>query len=171
MVLDEGSDHNPEIARMLVKLKKPEQKTNTPSLGKIPASAFKDNYMVEVRNRYEVLAEEDETLTTSIEESITKEYNRLRDSIIYAAKEIKHEKPKNKKPWITQEILNQMAERKKKKNTPEYRALNRQIQRNCEIAHEMWLEERCEEIEENSRLGQAKLIHEEIIKISPAKSE
>ena len=62
-----------------------------------------------------------------------------------------------------------MAERKKKKNTPEYRALNRQVQRNCEIAHEMWLEERCEEIEENSRLGQSKLMHEEIKNISGKK--
>ena len=166
---DVGSDHNPVIARMKVKLKKPEMKTNKPSLGKIPASAFKDNYMVEVKNRYEVLAEEDCTLTIPIEESITKDYNRLRDSIISADKEVKYEKPKNKKPWITQEILDQMAERKKKKNTPEYRALNKKIQRNCEKAHETWLEERCEEIEENSRLGQARLMHEGIKNITGKK--
>ena len=153
----------------MVKLKKPEQKTNTPSLGKIPVSAFKDNYMIEVNNRYEVLAEEDETLTMSIEEYITNEYNRLRDSFISATKEVKYQKPKNKKPWITQEILDQMTDRKKKKHTPEYRTLNRQIHRSCEIAHEKWLEERCEEIEENSRLGQARLMHEGIKNIAGKK--
>ena len=69
---DMGSDHSPVLARMLIKLKKPEQKTNTPCPGKIPSSVFTDNYMVEVTKRYELLADGHETLTTYIEESITK---------------------------------------------------------------------------------------------------
>ena len=75
---------------------------------------------------------------------------------------MKYKRPENKKPWITEDILQQMAERKKKKNTPEYKALNRQIQRNCEAAHEQWLNERCAEIESHHYTGQSKQMHEEI---------
>ena len=81
-----------------------------------------------------------------------------------AAKDIRYVKPANKKPWITQQILEQMAERKKKKNTSEYRSLNREIQRNCEKAHEKWIEERCAEIEKHSKLGRSKIMHDEIKK-------
>jgi len=60
---------------------------------------------------------------------------------------MKYKIPENIKPWVSEDILQQMAERKKKKNTPEYKALNRHIRRNCETAHEQWLNERCAEIE------------------------
>ena len=86
---------------MKVKLKKPEQKGNNTSLGKIPASAFKENFMVEVRNRFEVLAEEDEPLTDNIEETITRDYLRLKNSITSTVKNMKYKRPENKKPWIT----------------------------------------------------------------------
>ena len=46
---DVGSDHNPVIARITVKLKKPDQRSNDTSLGKLPASAFTENFMVEVK--------------------------------------------------------------------------------------------------------------------------
>ena len=62
-----------------------------------------------------------------------------------------------------------MAERKKKKNTPEYRSLNREIQRNCEKAHEKWLEDSCAEIEKHSKLGRSKLMHDEIKKLTGKK--
>ena len=161
-ILTVGSDHNPVIARMKVKLKKPEQKGSSISLGKILASAFKDNFMVEVKNRYEILTEEDEPQTDDIEVKITSDYLRLKNSITFAVKNMNYKRPENKKPWITEDILEQMAERKKKKNTPEYKALNRQIQRNCEAAHEQWLNERCAEIESHHYTGQSQQMHEEI---------
>ena len=85
---DIGSDHNPVIARITVKLKRPDQKSNDISLGKLPDSAFTDNFRVEVKNRFEVLANEDEPQNLTVEETITKDYARLKDSIISAAKDI-----------------------------------------------------------------------------------
>ena len=143
--------------------------TNDTCMGKIPASAFKDNFMVEVKNRYEILAEENDTQCDTIEQKITCDYSRLKDSITTTVKNLNYKRPGNKKPWITKDILDQMTERKKKKNTPEYKAISRQIQRNCEAAHEKWLEERCTEIESSNNLGRSKQMHEEIKRITGKK--
>ena len=56
---DIGSDHNPLIARVSVRLKRAAPKVQRKELidwGKLANKEMKDKYLVDVKNRYEVLS-------------------------------------------------------------------------------------------------------------------
>ena len=58
-------------------------------------------------------------------------------------------------PWMTEEILDMMEERRKKKrNEDEYHSLNKRIHKECIKAKEKWMDEKCCEIEDLDRLNQ-----------------
>ena len=59
-------------------------------------------------------------------------------------------------PWMTDEILLLMDERRawKGRNEQEYKNLNRIIHRECKNAKERWLEKRCSEIEDLEKRDQ-----------------
>ena len=55
--------------------------------------------------------------------------------------------------WMTEEILRKMERRRKsKRNTLEYRRLDREIRRECTDARDSWLNEKCDEIETLSNI-------------------
>jgi hypothetical protein len=63
----------------------------------------------------------------------------IRDSIIFGYENARKKDKKSKKPWMTDEILNIMTERKQAKNTPRYEMLDKQIQQKCKETKEAWL--------------------------------
>ena len=73
---------------------------------------------------------------------------------------------KNKKPWISTDILDMMEKRKKAKNTQSYDEINRQVKRACKIAKENWLEEQCQEKENLEKQHLTWQMHEKIRRVT-----
>lgn len=89
-------------------------------------------------------------------------WQRLRDSMISSAKKIigYEEKTRAKKPWVTDEVIRKIAERRKWKSVSsedgrkQYRKLNNEIRRITERARNQWWETACRDIEDLSKKGQ-----------------
>ena len=62
-------------------------------------------------------------------------------------------KRKKKKPWMTENILNLMDDRRKVKNTDEhrYQEINKRIRKECLLAKEEWMDENCTKIEQMAK--------------------
>ena len=69
---------------------------------------------------------------------------------------------KNKKPWVSTDILDMMEKRKRAKNTQRYDEINRQVKRACKISKETWLEAQCQEIENLEKQHLTRQMHETI---------
>ena len=145
---DIGSDHNPVIAKIKIKLKKLQKavkKTPKVDIAKLKTEEIQRNYFIEVTNRYSVLsADSNEDLNE--EEIIEHEYNCLKESIIHGNESAPKIEKKCKKLWMTEEILVLMDERKKAKmkNQKEYVKLHNTIKKKCKEAKESFLAEKCE---------------------------
>ena len=108
---------------------------------------MRQQFAVEVNNMFDSLEHEVteqeyekdrlDILWTNIEEGIQKAAHNILQNIV----------KKNKKPWISTDILDMMEKRKRAKNTQSYDEINRQVKRACKIAKENWLEEQCQEVE------------------------
>ena len=151
---DVSSDHVPVVAIIRLKLKhlrkpKCKPKKNTELLGKDDEMTKK--YAVEVQNRYAVLKAEVDG------GSAEEEWNILAEAIRHGVQEvIPDNRRRKKKPWMTEEILEMMDERRQLKGRDEvqYRIKNREIHRECNRKKEQWLNEQCEEVEELCRTHQ-----------------
>ena len=74
----------------------------------------------------------------------------IKDSIIQVQKNIiGHVNNNKRKPWMTNEILELMNERRKYKiqDPIRYKILHKEIRRKCREARESWLSDKCKEIE------------------------
>lgn len=68
-----------------------------------------------------------------------------------------------KQEWMTSEILELMAERRKQKNNlPKYKTINNFIRRKCRDATETWLSEKCTEIENLQKKHDTFNVHKKI---------
>ena len=120
--------------------------------------------MINVQNKFESLSIEcrEQYRRETPGEKIDNKWQCLKESIEHtndlAPKKVKQAKQK----WMTDEILNLMDQRKKAKNTPEYRGLNRRVQKECRKAKENWIASKCEQIEGFNRNNATKRMHEEI---------
>lgn len=107
-----------------------------------------ERYAVVVQNRYAVLQDEVE------HDGAEEQWNNLAEAIQKGLKEvIPDSRRRKKKPWMTEEILEMMDERRHLKGRDEvqYRIKNTEIQRECSRRKEQWLNEQCEEVEELCR--------------------
>jgi len=101
-------------------------------------------------------------------------WNNIRSVINEAAmKVVGHQKRVTaKKPWVTQEMLKKMEERRKFKsdNTESgrkmYRRLNNELRRETERAREIWWESECRELEELDRRGRSDIVYAKVKKLS-----
>src|SRR5438132_9604890 len=102
---DCNSDHLPVICNIKTKLRKLKKNNINAKLDldKLRTSpAIQENYIIEVRNRFDVLSLNEDTTT----------WNNFRDSLVESAKEIIPKMPKrSKNKWMTDEILNLRRER------------------------------------------------------------
>ena len=146
---DIGSDHNPVVATVKINLKriKKKEKMEQFNLDMLKDEHMWQQYAVKVNNifdciEHDVTGQEYENdrvdiLWTNIKEGIQNAAHNILPKIV----------KKNKKPWISTDILDMMETRKRAKNTQSYDEINRQVKRACKIAKENWLEEQCQEIE------------------------
>ena len=144
---DCGSDHKPVIVTMQTKLKrinrKPKgQRWDLQSL-KCKKEEFSKCTDENIRNMSQTKLNTEER------------WNRLKDTMKNSAMKIVGKKQKeSKQPWMTEEILQKMEERRTQKNTisqQEYKAITRRIQKECRNAKEKYLQNKCSEIEHLDR--------------------
>ena len=127
---DYDSDHAPVLCKLLVKLrklKKPQLQTKFNIMKLKPDKELKDQFVIEVKNRFDGLAEltEAEELFEKMKESLNE---------VMADKVPKMQKKQHKK-WMTEEILNLLEDRRKaKSNIDLYKTLNTQIKDTCNKA-------------------------------------
>ena len=133
---DCDSDHVPVVATVKVKLKKLEKKKPKIQLqlGILQKNPdLQQQYMVEVKNRYEVLQTDDDNSNEEdpeSEESIEKDWSRIQTALTEtASKVIPEVQRKARKKCMTDDTLKDMDERKewKDKNEDKYKELNRRM--------------------------------------------
>ena len=96
------------------------------------------------------------------------DWRRLQDSLVGAANEVVPREPQGgRQPWMTEEILELMEERKKVKNVSgnRYKELDRIIRIECKERREKWLQAKCNEVKQLERMD-ARLMAEEIREIA-----
>ena len=124
---------------------------------------MRQQYAVEVNNIFDCLENEVfeqeyrvDILWTNIKEGIQKAATGILPKIV----------KKNKKPWISTDILDMMEKRKRAKNTQDYDEVNRQVKRACKVAKENWLEEQCQELENLEKQHLTRQMHEKIRRVT-----
>ena len=110
---------------------------------------MRENYMIKVSNTYDVLLEngKEQYEQNDTEGKIDTKWNIFKESILTGNKDLPKKPKKASQPWITQEILDLMSERKAKKNTSEYITIDKKIQQQCRKEKDKWLNHKCRMIE------------------------
>lgn len=172
---DIGSDHNPVVATINIKLKKCDK--NARRQPKIDYSALKkpdikQKYAVAVQNKYDALlaetVEQQQCEANDIDVNLV--WHHIKNSIQQGADMLPKKRTNTRKPWMTEEILERMAERKKLKHkAAEYHQINKTIDSACRIAKETWYNEKCEVIENLSKSHQTRTMHQKIKEITNKK--
>ncbi|XP_060533802.1 craniofacial development protein 2-like [Cylas formicarius] len=146
---DIGSDHSPVIARVrpkwkIIKRPKPPGK---PDVGLLMDVTIKQKVSQEL-NEHLANASRDLALTTDVD-STWKAIKDILNGSVEA--NLKPTPKRNRREWMTGEILNLMDSRRECKaanDINKYRHLNRIIRTKIKSAKEHWIEDRCSEIEE-----------------------
>ena len=142
-----GCDHVPVVAEMKVKLKKIKKKRR---IRKDWNQLRTDSRVRETYTREAIRRFEAHTHTGVGPEDINHDWRRLQESMVGAAEEIvPRERQERRQPWMTQDILDLMEERRQFKNVPgnRYKELDRIIKFQCKEKREEWLQAKCLEIE------------------------
>jgi hypothetical protein len=165
---DIGSDHNPVIMTLSVKLKHPKKKQVNAQLdmNMLKDTIIREKYNITVQNRYQELMNEG---TPQDQDDIEKQWTALRESMTKAAEENLPKKAREKKqPWMTNEILEKMKKRKKTKNVDpvRYSQLKKEIEKECTKAKEEWWNKKCEEVEQLEAKHESRAMHEKIKEIT-----
>ena len=138
---DCGSDHIPVICKLRLKLRKLQKPKTSPQIDfdQLRDETIKSKYAVAVKNRFDVLEQEEGKTTWEIfKESFVESANKI----------IPLKKRLSKNSWMTDDILNMMRERQKAtRNSTNYKNLNKEIKMKCKDAKEIWLNQQCEQIE------------------------
>ncbi|KAG1651907.1 Craniofacial development protein 2 [Nymphon striatum] len=165
---DINSDHSPVIANMHIKLKKATTKSKKVAKYDLEALKVKEiqkKYLVEVRNKYEALLESQEQVQFEVRENcrIERKWEYLKTSIHHGCSTTLLRKEKTaKQPWMTEEILQLMEDRKHSKNSPKYHVLDKEIDRRCRKAKEHWLNSKCDKIEQLELENRTRDMHQEV---------
>ena len=163
---DCGSDHNPVICKLKVRLKKLKMIKREQQLDYYQLQNnqdIKNIYAIEVKNRFSVLEQEGNNTTWEV----------FKEALVETAKETIPKKTKqSKNKWMTEEILRMMRRRQampQRRNSDEYKQLHREIRKKCREAKEEWLKNECAEIEKGKETD-SKAMHKRIKDLTGAKT-
>ena len=152
---DVGSDLNPVIMKMKLKLKIPENKKNTClrfDVSRLKDDEVRTQYAVTTKNRFECLmattvmeaGPKNLTPQKNVDKHSTDLKSAINEGKVTILPRIKREA---KQPWMTTEILDLMKDRKYHKGKPTYREIDEVIKRKCKDAQEAWHNDKCAEID------------------------
>lgn len=157
---DIGSDHNPLVAQLRVRLKKISRHNKSDRVN-IDALKDKDKKLelcTQLNNNIKSLKEHIGNRGTD------EIWSDLRDTAKETTLEILGKASRYKgKDWMTSEILQLMEDRRLQKNNKEnYYGINRIIKREIKKAKEKWINEQCSEIETLERKHDSFHLHKKI---------
>ena len=162
---DCGSDNNPVICKLKVRLKKLKMIKREQQLDYCQLQNnqdIKNIYAIEVKNRFSVLEQEGNNTTWEV----------FKEALVETAKETIPKKTKqSKNKWMTEEMLRMMGRRQAipQRNSDEYKQLHREIRKKCREAKEEWLKNECAEIEKGKETD-SKAMHKRIKDLTGAKT-
>ena len=146
---DCNTDHNPVVAEVKVRLKKHQnEKKKTIRVINIlkENQSIKECSVIKTMNRYEVLMEMEG-------EDVQQLWTKLQTAVEEACDELHKMKRRKKKPWMTENILKLMDDRRKVKNIDEhrYQEIKKIIHKEWLLAKEEWMDENCTKIEQMAK--------------------
>ena len=168
---DADTDHNMVMIKMRVKFKKVMKgkmlkKWNLTGLkNDLKCMNFRDRVDMALCNDLE--PEQEQT-------DINNTWRQLKEAITASAEQtIGYNVQKRiRKPWVTQEMLDKMNERRKWKNITsdegkrQYRKLNNQLRRETDKAKELWWKEQCDTLEKFNRENRSDQLYRKIKEIT-----
>lgn len=141
---DLASDHNPLVATVQLRLKRLQK---TPMTPKINLDKLKDDAVKE-----EIIQELNANISNKTKPMVTPEdeWQHIKRTFQDVTNKLKDTTQKKKKPWMTEEILQLMDERRKVKtrNKQKYIELHRTIRKKIRETKAKFLDEECKEIEQ-----------------------
>ena len=160
---DCDSDHIPVISKMRINLKRLKKGKYQPKfeVGFLKTNKdLKEKFVIEVKNKFQLLEVEDLTDTDEL-------WNGIKTSLNEAIQEnIPQKSRKENKKWMTNEVLGLMEERRLYKSDVEkHKTLTKKIKKKCNEAKEKWINDQCLEIE-IKQTSDSKFIHEKIKEVS-----
>ena len=170
---DIGSDHNPVVANIKIKLKIPRKSDHKPGVDitALRQPEIKEEFALKVKNKFERLMAEGCEQTPENLEGDKSEWECLKQAITDVQGELLPPKKKEaRQHWMTQEILDLMETRKAKKGTGEYQNIDKLIRNKCREAKENWANKKCQRIEMLSYKNQTREMFNEIKQIQPMKN-
>ena len=143
-------DHVPVVAVMKVKLKKVNKRKTCKVRNEwkdLNGEQLRRKYLVDVKNTYEVLGED---VSEDEEEGVEREWRILQKTLVETAENVLPEKARTtRQPWMTQDILSLMDERRRwKLNTAKYRELDKEIKKKCRERREERILQKWDEIDD-----------------------
>jgi len=163
---DCGSDHNPVMCKMRVKLKAIRKSKNIPKFQLEVLrkdNNIREQFAVSVRNKFSIL----EAVTTAEEK-----WQNLKQCITEAMEEnVPTTKRKEDKKWMTKEILDLMENRRKaKQDCTKHKSIDKLIKEKCNVAKEEWINQQCQLIEDANKTD-FKFMHKKIKEVSNKKPQ
>ena len=131
----------------------------------LKSNSYTARYNIEIRNRFDAFHIEELEQQSNQEEHIEDIWIKVKESIIATTKGLLPLKAKrNNQPWMTDNILGKMDERKAYKNVDrnKYNKLNKKILNDCRKAKETWFNRQCEKKEELEKHHNLKELHAKI---------
>lgn len=176
---DIWSDHHLILAtlriKVLVNKKKQLCASRKLDIGKLRAPIIREQYCIELRNRYQKLAD-DGALNAGVENT----WKNIRDAIRETGENILGYRNKQKKEWMSEETWEKVSRRKNLKQKydnsrtraqkqiafQEYSEANRNVKRYVRRDKRRWVDELAQEAEEAARQGNSKKLYDITRKLS-----
>ena len=161
---DIGSDHNPVIANCLVKFKTTRKKKINK---KIDIEKLRDDKLIQkLKSKCSGLIKTEEIEANGIEAA----WSNIKNGAMKAAQETLGKTERRKcKPWMTDEILDLMEDRRLAKiggDNTKYKEIQRNVRRKVKEAKLNWVTEQCEEAEELIKIHDSFNFHKKIKEIT-----
>ena len=113
---------------------------------KLSNSENKENYPIEVKNKFECLSLECDEQSEKSTPAVEKKWKCLKESILHANENAAPKlERKVKQKWMTDQIIEKMEKCNKAKNSPRCDQLNREIKKMSKEEKEKWYNNKCEE--------------------------
>jgi len=132
---------------------------------------LKLEYAIKTENKFAALNDEGEENNTPLD--IENSWTSMKEILLTTAEEVLGKKKKTKNtPWMTDEILELIAERRKfKRNEPEHKKRHKEIQKRCRKEKEKWLNDKCEEVEYLRKKHQDRDMHKKLKEVTYYKNQ
>ena len=167
---DIGSDHDLVMMTMKIKLMKQMKKGNGRiryNVHNLRETHTREKYQLMLKNKFAPLIVSEEEDVEKLASEFTKVMNETAEEVLGKQRQIK-------KPWITNEILEQCDKRRKLKGDrfknetklDEYRKANRNTRKAIRSAKNQWVEEQVNELEKNMEKNNSRKAYDIIKKLT-----